>query len=65
MKLKMLVGLSGPEYSLSPGDERDFPDAEAGRLIAAGYAVDAEAEEPAVEDDTEDKPAPRKRKKAD
>tara|TARA_R110002020_G_scaffold53905_8_gene150480 strand:+ start:16632 stop:16850 length:219 start_codon:yes stop_codon:yes gene_type:complete len=35
----MLAGLSGNEYSLSPGDERDFPDAEAIRLIAAGYAV--------------------------
>lgn len=34
----MKVGLSGPAYSLSPGDERDFPDDEAIRLVAAGYA---------------------------
>jgi hypothetical protein len=39
MKLKMLVGLSGNEYSLAPDDEHDFPDAEAIRLIDAGYGV--------------------------
>ena len=37
-KLKMIVGLSGLEYCLSPKDERDFPDDEADRLIAAGFA---------------------------
>ncbi|WP_210214855.1 hypothetical protein [Mesorhizobium sp. M1A.F.Ca.ET.072.01.1.1] len=35
----MLVGLSGNAYSLGPGDERDFPEMEALRLIAAEYAV--------------------------
>lgn len=45
MKLKLLIGLSGNEYSLSPGDERDFEDDEAERLIAAGYAL--KADEPA------------------
>ncbi|RDL51807.1 hypothetical protein BLJAPNOD_02948 [Ensifer sp. M14] len=44
MKIKMLVGLAGNEYSLAPGDERDFPDGEANRLIVAGYAVPAVAE---------------------
>jgi hypothetical protein len=39
MKIKMLVGLSGNEYSLGPGQERDFPQSEAMRLVAAGYAV--------------------------
>ena len=39
MLVKMLVGLSGPAYSLGPGDERDFPQAEATRLVGAGYAV--------------------------
>lgn len=39
MLVRMLVGLSGPAYSLGPGDEREFPDAEAVRLIAAEYAV--------------------------
>lgn len=39
MNIKMLVGLSGPEYSLSPGDVRDFPAKEAKRLIAAGFAT--------------------------
>lgn len=44
MNVKMLVGLSGNEYSLSPGDERDFPEKEAIRLIDAGYAVPATGE---------------------
>lgn len=39
MLIRMLVGLSGSEYSLGPGDERDFPQAEAIRLVAAGFAV--------------------------
>jgi hypothetical protein len=41
MLIKMLVGLSGPAYSLSPGDTREFPDDEAIRLIEAGFAVPA------------------------
>jgi hypothetical protein len=39
MLIRMLVGLSGNEYSLAPGHERDFPQGEALRLISAGYAV--------------------------
>lgn len=39
MLVRLLVGLSGPAYSLGPGDERDFPQDEAMRLIEAGYAV--------------------------
>lgn len=35
----MLVGLSGPTTALSPGDEADFPQAEAIRFIEAGFAV--------------------------
>ena len=35
----MLVGLSGPAITLSPGDEHDFPADEARRLIDAGYAL--------------------------
>jgi hypothetical protein len=37
--IRMLVGLSGNEYLLGPGDQRDFPQEEALRLIEAGYAV--------------------------
>jgi hypothetical protein len=37
--VKMTVGLSGPAYLLNPGDTRDFPQDEALRLIAAGFAV--------------------------
>ncbi|MDP9854509.1 hypothetical protein KHC17_16895 [Agrobacterium salinitolerans] len=47
MKVKLLVGLSGNEYSLAPGDEYDFADGEAARLVEAGYAVKVEGEEPA------------------
>lgn len=39
MKVKMVTGLSGPDYSLSPGDEHEFGEAEAKRLIEAGFAV--------------------------
>ena len=39
MKIRMLTGLSGLDYSLSPGDEREFPNDEALRLVQAGYAV--------------------------
>ncbi|MFC3326213.1 hypothetical protein [Mesorhizobium cantuariense] len=35
----MLVDLSGTAYSLGPGDERDFPQDEALRLIAAEFAI--------------------------
>lgn len=72
VELEMLVGLSGPEYSLSPGDKRNFPGelvdgkvtGEAGRLIDAGYAKLPVDEESSVAENDE-KPAPRKRKKAD
>lgn len=39
MKIRMTVGLSGNAYSLAPGDEHEFPDGEAIRLVEAGYAV--------------------------
>lgn len=39
MLIRMLVGLSGPTYTLDPGDEREFPQSEALRLINAGFAV--------------------------
>ncbi|TIN10390.1 hypothetical protein [Mesorhizobium sp.] len=39
MLVRMLVGLSGNAYSLGPGDERDFPQDEALRLISAGFAA--------------------------
>jgi hypothetical protein len=43
MRVRLLVGLSGPAYSLGPGDEREFPQAEAIRLIQAGYAAPVSA----------------------
>lgn len=39
MLIRMLVGLSGPTYTLGPGDEGEFPQDEALRLINAGYAI--------------------------
>lgn len=39
MRIRMLVGLSGNAYSLGPGDEHDFPNDEALRLIAAEFAI--------------------------
>ena len=39
MRVRMVVGLSGPAINLIPGDEADFPDDEALRLVQAGFAV--------------------------
>lgn len=39
MRIRLLVGLSGPTFSLGPGDERDFSNGDAIRLIEAGCAV--------------------------
>lgn len=67
MKIRMLVSLAGGDFVLSPGDETDrFGDAEAGRLVEAGYAVpvrDAEDAETATRDpapETTTKPRVRK-----
>lgn len=58
MHVRMLTGLSGPAYNLAVGDERDFPEAEAIRLIEAGYAVPVE---PAKENAIKRQPAKEKR----
>jgi hypothetical protein len=40
MKIKMLAGFSGSDFSVSPNEETDrFSDNEAMRMIEAGYAV--------------------------
>ena len=40
MKIKMLTGIAGTGFSLSPDDETvRFSDTEAARLIDAGFAV--------------------------
>jgi hypothetical protein len=61
MEIRVLVGLSGNEYSLSPGDHRDFPDNEAIRLIEAGFAVPVA--EKRVEHAVKGAPAERRVKK--
>ena len=49
MKIKMLTSLAGADFVLSRGEETDrFGDAEAARLIAAGFAEPVEAIERAV-----------------
>ncbi|AHF83686.1 hypothetical protein RLEG3_18460 [Rhizobium leguminosarum bv. trifolii WSM1689] len=48
MLLKMTAGLSGPEFNLAPGDEHEFDDAEAERLVDAGFAVKADADDAPV-----------------
>ena len=45
MRIRMLVGLSGPTYTLDPGDEYECADAEAIRLIAADFAVPADGDD--------------------
>lgn len=47
MLVRMVVGLSGPAINLIPGDEADFPQAEALRFVDAGIAVPVS--EPKVE----------------
>lgn len=70
MRVKMLVGLSGPACHLQPGDIYDTDEAEAGRLIAARFAlpfVEVEVEtatvEPVQERRAPDEQAPRTRAK--
>ncbi|MFG1432343.1 hypothetical protein V5F44_11150 [Xanthobacter sp. V2C-8] len=56
MKIKMLVSIAGPDFALSSGDETErFGDAEAARLVAAGYAIPIA--EPKVERATRKAPA--------
>lgn len=43
--LKMKTSLSGPSYSVSPGDFRPFQAYEAKRLVAAEFAQDATEDE--------------------
>jgi len=43
MKVKMLVGMAGPTFSITPGEEYDCAQDEAERLIAAGFAAPMEA----------------------
>lgn len=59
MRLKMLVGMAGPDISLSPGDHHECSDAAAIRLIEAGFAVPVS--EPKIERAV--KSVPEKRKK--
>ncbi|MBS7696264.1 hypothetical protein [Chelatococcus sp. YT9] len=60
MKIKMLVGIAGTDFALSPNEETDrFSTKEATRMIDAGMAVPVKDDEK-VERATK-KPAPEKR----
>lgn len=63
--LKMLTGLSGPEYTLSRGDEREFGEREASRLIRAGFAEATDGFEPIDEDAADAKAAAQAKADAD
>mgnify|MGYP000960459072 CR=1 FL=1 len=58
MLLKMITGLSGPLFNLAPGDEREFDDDEAERLIDAGFATEVAGSGAST-------PAAKKKAKAD
>lgn len=59
MKIKMLTSLAGADFSLRPGEETErFGEAEATRLIEAGYAAPVAAEK---RETTARKPAAEKR----
>lgn len=47
MKVRMLTGMAGVEFSLSVGDLHDCAEDEADRLIAAGFAEPVSDEPPA------------------
>jgi hypothetical protein len=59
VRVRLLVGFTGA-ISLQPGDEHDFPQDEAVRLVSAGFAVPVAA----VTIETADAaPAPERRKR--
>lgn len=58
MLIRVTTSLAGLDFALSPGEERDFPEAEAISLIKAGFAVPVE---PPVERAV--RSAPERRKK--
>ncbi len=45
MKIKILTGLAGADFSFAPGDTPEFPDKDAKRLIKAGIAEEFTADE--------------------
>ncbi|SKA31041.1 hypothetical protein [Consotaella salsifontis] len=46
MKIKMISSVAGVDFALSPGDETDrFGDAEAIRMIEAGFAIPVAGQE--------------------
>jgi hypothetical protein len=58
MRVRMIQHLSGTSHELRPGQEYDLPEAEALRLVAAGFA-DAIAAPAPIETATNPPPIPK------
>jgi hypothetical protein len=56
MRLRFLTSLVGATFSLNPGDESEFAEAEAIRLIEAGFAEPAKVEAAPIETATAPQP---------
>jgi hypothetical protein len=56
-RVRILVSISGSAYSLRPGEETELDDAEAGRLVAAGFAAPVEASRPTTPEDASSRAA--------
>lgn len=64
MKIKLLTGIAGRDFSHAPGAVVDMSAKVARRLIAAGYAEKVEPETATAEPaETAAKPRPRRRKR--
>lgn len=65
-RVRMLTSIAGDRWSARKGSEVTLDAAEAGRLIAAGYAVpvDTDVEEAVAPPKAERAVAPRQRKRA-
>lgn len=48
MKVRLLVGLAGADYSYRAGDVADLPEGDALRLLATGLAEDPPAPKPSA-----------------
>lgn len=65
MRIRLLTGIAGRGFSHAPGDVVDMDDAEAARLLAAGYAERADEGYEAATAEPEEAATvkPRRRKK--
>lgn len=57
MKIRFLVAMAGPGVSHAPGDIADIDDAEAARLVGAGFAAPVDAAPAVIRREKAVKPA--------